>query len=492
MTAATTEPIGSIGAAPMHTTGRSLRVAVFIDHDIMVRNFLRSGAFDELMRRHDVSLVLPPEGSRRLTSDVTSYAERVHMHRLEVPPDRRELWSRLTQVAAMRPSLDRHARYMRRVWRRAMNWRAAVLHTVLGLPGIYAAFCRWSLARLDRTRYTALEQLLDKGAFDLVINPGVPIGIYIEDLTRETRRRGIPFVHIMNSWDNPSLAILPAGLPDYYAVWGEQTMGHATHYLGMPPERVIALGAAQFEVYKEPPRIDRRTFCERHGIDPERRVLLYAGGSLGTNEYEHLRMIERLIDDGTLAGVTVVYRPHPWGGGGNGGEEIIAHDWRHVRIEATMRAYLEAVRERGYHMTFPDYRDTHDVLSSVDCVISPLSTIIIEAALHRKPVMCFLPLDDRDAEHFQAVYDLPHFGDLLVDPNILVARGKGDFAAQLGALIARCDDSTFGERVAETCRFFVADFDEPYGERLCRFAEQVSGYSPNDDNEADIKEAAAR
>ena len=320
----------------------------------------------------------------------------------------------------------------------------------------------------------------------------MPIGVYIEDLTCETRRRGIPFLHIMNSWDNPSLAILPAGLPDYYAVWGKQTVRHATHYLGMPPERVIALGAAQFEVYNEPPRIDRRSFCERHGIDPGHRVLLYAGGSLGTNEYEHLQIIERLIDDGRLGDVTVVYRPHPWGGGGNAGEQIIAHDWRHVRIETTMRAYLQALKERGYHMTFPDYRDTHDVLSSVDCVVSPLSTIIIEAALHGKPVMCFLPLEDRDAGHFQAVYDMPHFKDLVVDPNILVARGRGELVARIGALIARCDDTSFGERIAETCRFFVADFDEPYGERLCRLAERVGEYEGIDVSESTIEEAMAQ
>lgn len=471
---------------------QSLRIAVFIDHDIMVRHFLRSGAFDDLMRRHDVSLVLPPEGSRRLTSDVTSYAECAQIRRLEVPVDRRSMWSRLNQVTAMRPPLSRHARYMRRVWRRTMNWRAAVLHTVLGLPGFYAAFRRWLLTRLERTGHTALKNFLDEGAFDLVINPGVPIGVYIEDLTLETRRRAIPFLHIMNSWDNPSLAILPAGLPDYYAVWGEQTARHATQYLGMPSERVIAFGAAQFEVYNEPPRITRQTFCERHDIDPERRVLLYAGGSLGTNEFEHLRTIERLIDNGTLGDVTVVYRPHPWGGGGNAGEKIITHDWHHVRIEATMRAYLEALTVRGYHMTFPDYRDTHDVLSSVDCVVSPLSTIIIEAALHSKPVMCFLPLEDRSAEHFQSVYDLPHFEDLLIDPNILVARGRGELAAKLEAIVTLCDDALFGKRIAETCRLFVADFDEPYGERLCLLAEQVSGYTAFNDSEMKIKEAVAQ
>lgn len=452
---------------------KKYKIAVFVDHDIMVRHFLKSGAFDELMRQHDVSLVLPPEGSRRLTSDITEYAKHAKIEHLEVPADRRSLWSRLIQVSAMRPPLTRHTRYTRRIWRRTMNWRAAVLYTVLGLPGIYQLFRIWAFKRLNKTENTALKKLLDAGHFDLVINPGVPLGVYIEDLTLETRCREIPFIHIMNSWDNPSLAFLPAGFPDFYAAWGTQTANHATHFLGMPAERVISLGAAQFEVYNTPPRMDRQTFCERHNINPEHKILLYAGGSLGTNEYEHLQHIERQIEDGTFPNLTVVYRPHPWGGGGNAGEQIIAHGWHHIRIESTMRSYLEALRDRGYHMTFPDYRDTHDVLSSVDCVVSPLSTIIIEAALHRKPVMCFLPLEDLNAEHFQAVHDLPHFQDLLIDPNILVARGKGELTAKLNTLLESCSDTTFETRIAKTCEFFVARFETPYGDRLCQLAGEI-------------------
>lgn len=478
-------------ASPEDVVVRGLRIAVFLDHDIMVRHFLRSGALDDLLHHHDVTLVLPPEGSRRLTSDITLYADAARIIRLNVPVDRRALWSRLTQVAAMRLSFDRHARYMRRTWRRTMNWKAAILYTVLGLPGAHFVFRHWSYTRLNRSGHYELQKLLDDGAFDLVVNPGVPIGIYIEDLTVETRRRGIPFIHIMNSWDNPSLAILPASLPDYYAVWGKQTANHAVRYLGMPSDRVIELGAAQFEIYNQPPRIDRQTFCERHDIDVDHRILLYAGGSLGTNEYQHLQVIEQRINDGEFGSVTVVYRPHPWGGGGNAGEQIIAHAWKHIRIETTMRNYLEALKERGYHMTFPDYRDTHDVLSSVDCVISPLSTIIIEAALHSKPVMCFLPLEDKNAEHFQSVYDLPHFEDLLVDENILVARGRSELGTRTKELLTLCDDPSFGERIAETCRLFVPEFDEPYGKRLRELAEQIVRQADHGDQRARGDAAAA-
>ena len=87
-----------------------------------------------------------------------------------------------------------------------------------------------------------------------------------------------------------------------------------------------------------------------------------------------------------------MYRPHPWGGGGNKGDRLIGKNWKHVLIEDTMKKYMEGVKEKGYHLTFPDCSDTHVVLSYCDCVISPLSTILIEAAMHGKPLMCFIPL----------------------------------------------------------------------------------------------------
>lgn len=458
-------------------TGKRLRVGLFIDHDIIVRHFLASDAFAALIAAHDVVLVVPPEGHRRLTLDVTKYSDNARIRRLDIVPARRSLHVRLLQVHVLRPKRDEHLRYMRQAWRGTMNRRAFLLHSVLALPGLYALFRRYVDRKLERTPFVELDQLLDEEQFDVVINPGVPIGIYLEDLLAATARRRLPFIQIMNSWDNPSLTIWFSGLPDHFLVWGEQTYRHALRFIGMPEERVHKFGAAQFEVYRNPPRIDRDEFCARHGINPAHRLILYAGGSLGTNEREHLAFLESLIDSGRLGAATIVYRPHPWGGGGNHGEEIIEQTWRHVRIESTMARYLEELRNRGYHMTFPDYRDTHDVLSAVDCVVSPLSTILIEAALHGKPILCFLPIEDANAEHFHTVRDLPHFEDLIEDTNVLVAQGREALAAALPTLIAAANDPDYAMRIRRTAGFFVEEHNESYGDRLRSFVESLAAAS---------------
>lgn len=452
---------------------RKLKVAIFIDHDVMIRHFLHSGVFMPLFDAYDVDVIVPPKGYKRITLDPAPYVGGARLLHLPVHDSSRSLWGRMMQVMVMRPRFDRDSLDLRRTWRLVMPWKAELLHTILGMPGIFEIYRAWTQWRSAKLPNLPLRNLLCENSYDVVLNPGLPDGHYIDDLFLETPRLGVPFIYIMNSWDNPSTGPFAAGKPDVFLAWGPQTEEHARTYQGMMPEKIVGFGAAQFEIYKTTPRIDRTEFCARHGIHPEQTIILYAGGSLGTNEFEHLQLLEDEIIAGKCGNAVIVYRPHPWGGGGNAGEQIIGHTWTHVKIESTMRNYLENLCTKGYHLTFPDYADTHDTLSAVDCVISPLSTILIEAALHGKPIMCFLPVEDVAARHFQTVHDLPHFRDLQTDPEVVLAVGRQQLLHKLPLLLEKITDPAFPGRIAKTCSFFVSDFARPYGTRLVETIERV-------------------
>lgn len=453
---------------------RRLRIAVFIDHDVMIRHFFQSGVFLPLFETHDVDVVIPPIGYKRVSIDPTPYIGHAKLVHLPVHAKRRALWGHMMQVLVMRPKFDRYSLDLRRTWRLVLPLKVELFHTLLGMPLIFSLYKKWTWWQAAKQPNRAMQDLLDQGKYDAIINPGLPDGHYIDDLMVETKARGIPFIYIMNSWDNPSTGPFAAGKPDLFLAWGPQTVEHAILYQGMAANKVIPFGAAQFEIYRSPPRIDRAEFCRRHNVRPEQHLILYAGGSLGTNEFEHLQLLECAIADGRYGDAVVIYRPHPWGGGGNAGEQIVDHDWTHVRIESTMRAYLESLRSKGYHMTFPDYADTHDVLSAVDCVISPLSTILIEAAMHGKPIMCFLPLEDVVARHFQTVHCLPHFRDLQEDPNVVLAKGRKEFVEKVPTLFDMVADPKFADHISQTCNFFVTHHDKSYSSRLVDLVEKVA------------------
>jgi len=78
-----------------------------------------------------------------------------------------------------------------------------------------------------------LDALLEDERPDVIIHPCVLEGAFLNDLIVATQARGIPFVVIMNSWDNPSTKQAMAGSPDYLLVWGEQTKRHAIEFVGV-------------------------------------------------------------------------------------------------------------------------------------------------------------------------------------------------------------------------------------------------------------------
>ena len=451
-----------------------MKAVVFIEHDVVIRHFVHSGVFADLVAKHDVTFVFPEPGYKRVSADVSNLdLGGAHYRHLTVHQKRLVVWKRLFQVDMLRWRTDPVYTTLRKLHREMMGPKAAFLYTVLGLPGIYQWLCRRSFKKIAEMPYTDLETLLDEEQPDLLIHPSVLEGVYINDLVQTSKARAIPLIVIMNSWDNPCSKRAMVGTPDWLLVWGPQTHQHALDYVGTPEERTIRFGAAQFELYRDPPRIDRDTFCARHDIDPAKPILLYAGSSKGTEEFAHLREIDAAIESGKLADVALVYRPHPWGNGGKGGEGILDHAWKHVRIESSMRSYLEAVRDGDQRMTFPDYRDTRDTLMAIDALVSPLSTIVVEAALVGKPALCFLPMEESGARHFQLIMPLKHFEDMFNMPEFLIARGRAELIPGLEKLLGRIGDAAFEAQLRHASEHFVTPFDQPYAGRLTQFCEGV-------------------
>src|SRR5207253_7927493 len=146
------------------------------------------------------------------------------------------------------------------------------------------------LARLGQNG--ALNNLLREERPDVIVHPTVLEGLFVSDLVHWGEANGKPTVFIMNSWDNPATKAMMLGYPDRLVVWGEQTKQHAIRHMNAPPESIVCLGAAQFDLYRRPPQEAPAEYKRRLGIPRERKVLLYAGSSNGLNETSHLIRLE--------------------------------------------------------------------------------------------------------------------------------------------------------------------------------------------------------
>jgi hypothetical protein len=460
----------------MHApTPRQLKAIVFVDADVTIRHFLLNDTFDALMAKHDCIFVLPPEGWNRIVNGRALIPERFRTKIVELPEARRRIWKRLVAIDQMRFPLRRD-KY--RLWKlRFHHWgfKAAFVHAILALPGIRHVVEYATYKRMEKVPAEALEALIDAFEPDVLIHPSTFEGYFINDVVEIGHRRKIPSILVMNSWDNPSIKRAAAGTPDWVVVWGEQTRIHCVEMMRAPAERVRIIGAAQFDVFRNPPRIDPAAFRAEYGFDPSARVVLYAGSSKHLDEAQHLNAIDAEIAAGALPPMKIVYRPHPFGMRQQFAKNILAANWRHVHIESTMRDFLARIADgthRGFHIT--DYARTHDILSSVDAIVSPLSTILIESAVHGKPALCYRPKEKDDEVKGVFTAQLRHFEELFDMNLLLVARTVDSFVPLLRELMAQADDPGYPARIKERVAFFVATPQARFKDALEAFVGEVA------------------
>src|SRR5581483_4214794 len=106
--------------------------------------------------------------------------------------------------------------------------------------------------------------------------------------------------------------------------------------------------------------------------------------------------------------------------------------WRHVSMDPAMEGYYRrtaAKSEQGFDMA--DYRVTAKLLRLVAGVISPLSTMLLEAIMHGKPVLMFVPGEEQTADVQDAIklgMKLPHFAEFWGAKGIDICTRQADLA----------------------------------------------------------------
>ena len=443
------------------------KIAIFIDHDIMLRHFVLNGVLRPIWTSHEVVFVFP-ENHKRVAMDIHSLGLD-QIRTVPVVNERMYLYRRLYHATVLRKMRrttrsHRHATYQ--AWKDTLGLRAFLKSLICSWPGAYQIYKFLMLRKIGENQ--ALAHFLNKECPDLVLHPTVLEGLFVSDLVRWSEQSGGTTVFIMNSWDNAATKAMMMGYPSRLVVWGEQSRQHAIRHMGMPPDRIVSLGVAQFDGYRTPPKESVDSFRQRHGIAPEKKVLLYAGSSKGLNETSHLLCLENAVENAEMRDCVILYRPHPWRVYPKGEADFHSLTWKHVRMESSMEACYKMSRQSSrMRIELANYEDTHVVLSSVDAVISPLSTILLEAALHGKPVAAYLPDEDMATNKFlSTVANMVHFQDFFERVECIKCERPEHLVRDCGQLLRLSDEAGICDRLREQCAYFVEPSGQPYADRL--------------------------
>ncbi len=452
---------------------------VFISSNLIFQRFVASRAFEELETRHDLIYV-----ALREAEDVEQawasigLAEAIAGKRLEwVPfyPRRYAKWKHLFTLSCLHYR-DRSSSF---AIRHEESFRdrpeAAARLERLAQPGIYDAYCAATERQLGLHPDILALTLRQRPDFFVLPSPG--LDQMTDDVMQVANALDIPLLLLVAGWDNLSSKGLFHFQPTMMGVWGEQSKAHAVQVQGSDPERIFVVGAPHYEHFRVTGEFDRAAQRGQWGVPLEKPLILFAGTFRLFDETQVLLELEQAIESGALPDMHLIYRPHPWRTIRADEKSFYDLQWRHITMDPAMiDSYQNTKRgntsDPANFLYGMDY--LRQVYQTVDAVICPMSTVLLESMLFGLPILAVAFGDGKHSWSADKVSQMMHFKELYEIPEVLVCRDRARFISDVARLFTQIGDERVSTALRQNATYFV-DLDETltYGERVAALVDKM-------------------
>ena len=191
------------------------------------------------------------------------------------------------------------------------------------------------------------------------------------------RRLDLPVVAYVASWDHTVGKGVISPFCDLYLVQNRVMEDDLRRYHSIGPERVTVTGWPQTDVFhRRRPRSEYEELLRGFSLDPGKPLVLVMGNTPTNAPYEG-RFVERLLrwwEEGASSRFQLLFRPHP-------------------RDRAWRERFGSALDREGVHVQEPSYTDLDDLaalLQHGDAVVCNAGTIMLDALVNDRPVVCVL------------------------------------------------------------------------------------------------------
>ncbi|OGG63398.1 hypothetical protein A3D66_02105 [Candidatus Kaiserbacteria bacterium RIFCSPHIGHO2_02_FULL_50_9] len=197
--------------------------------------------------------------------------------------------------------------------------------------------------------------------------------------------RSIRTVAMVRSWDYLTGKGMIRVRPDWLVVHNNVIRDEAVMYADMPVNRIFVSGLPHFDPYVNVERSPREEFFKKIGGDSGKRLLLYIpwGDKFSDSDGDFLNMITNAIEKGKLPDdLQILVRLPP-------GDSVAFSGLRprpNLIIEAPGKMFGSRSRKAN-EMTYEDLLHLADSIYWSDIIVSPPSTVPIDAAAFDKPVV---------------------------------------------------------------------------------------------------------
>lgn len=415
--------------------GRVKTIFVTIFQAIEAKNILRTTILERLLAHPDIRLVC-----------FVKFEERAAFYRREIPHERivyesfpaapSGRWERFMSFLKFHLIRTRTTNLKKRMnLERSGHWPFFLVSHLLN----------WLIAR------PLIRRLLRPLDLRLVGDPGFgpyferyrPAAVFLAHLfddvetalLREAQRRGVRTVGYINSWDKVTTRASIRLLPDTMLVFNDIVKAEVMRYADMPADRVIPTGIPQYDRYVTIRPAPREEFFKRIGIDPSKRLVVYApmGRTFSDSDWEMIDILRAAIETGRIgpdAALLVRFQPNDF----VDESELKQRPWLHYDLPG-IRFGTE--RSVDWDMGFQELEHLTDTLAHLSVLVCYASSIAIDAAIFDKPTVGIAfevkrqPLAKSPTQYYQT----EHYAKAVATGGIHLAKSEQELILAINAYL---------------------------------------------------------
>ncbi|MEK7090420.1 MAG: CDP-glycerol glycerophosphotransferase family protein [Patescibacteria group bacterium] len=204
-------------------------------------------------------------------------------------------------------------------------------------------------------------------------------------MLREAKRRMIKSIGLINSWDRTTSRCILRLLPDKCVVFNNIIKNDLEKFDLVLDEDIFVSGLPQYDFHFNAPYASREKFFAELGLDPSRKILLYApfGLAYSNADWEIIELLSRLNEQRRFAEkVSILVRCPP-------NDEVEASKFR--RLPGVVYEFpgerFSKNKGNDWDMTGEELRHLSDSLYYMSVMVCYASSISIDAAVFDKPVI---------------------------------------------------------------------------------------------------------
>ena len=384
-------------------------LCIFLSSNISVRSFISSGAIKDLNDHFNITYIFPESLNIEIQNGIKIKRKKSG---LSISADY-FLWY-LTFFKFFRKSRNlKEALESFKISMLKKKWK--ILLTLLSLPIIYEII----LAILDKLIVNNNKEIysyLKKKKPSLVILPGIPFDSFGLEAIKCASRLSIKNIMTVLHWDFFSNKGLLRAKPDIVCVWGKQMFEMATVLHKIPKDKVRIAGVPQFDFYKNV--IDISEARKNIDLPIGEKIYLFAGMVVPYDEMSVLSIIDEYITNELHSDSIILYRPHPRKHPRKNEKDFIDYKFKNV--------ILDPENQRRKKITTTELEYYANLLYSIDGLISPFSTMTVEAAICGKPCLVIAFSDNLHAWKLENILKLEHIQPMLNYEWVTLCKSKND------------------------------------------------------------------